>query len=121
MQIKRLIKMMDEENLDKLYYPIGEVASILNVNASLIRFWEKEFPGYIHPRKNRNGKRMFSQKDIAILKEIHFLIKEQRYTLEGAKNLLSTSKKNIDKEIYLTNTLKKLRSLLLEIRDKINK
>ena len=77
-----------EQNLTKLYYTIGEVASMFNVNASLIRFWEKEFQ-IITPKKNRKGNRLFSPKDITNLNKIYHLVKVKGFTLDGAKKILS--------------------------------
>ena len=60
----------------KLFYQIGEVAKELDVNVSLIRFWEKEFD-IIKPKKNKKGNRLFTQKDFDNLKTIYFLVKEK--------------------------------------------
>lgn len=79
------------ENLTKLYYSIGEVADMLEVNASLIRFWEKEFPS-IQPKKNKKGNRLFTPKEIANIEQIYILVKENGYTLEGAKKALKSKK-----------------------------
>lgn len=68
----------------KLYYSIGEVADMFEVNTSLIRFWEKEF-ALIKPGKNKKGNRLFTQKDIQNFEKIYQLVKVQGYTLEGAK------------------------------------
>ena len=76
---------IDEKNLTKLYYSIGEVASMFNVNTSLIRFWEKEFNS-IRPKKNKKGNRLFTSKDIIKVEKVYYLVKIKGYTLEGAKN-----------------------------------
>ena len=68
----------------KLYYPIGEVAHWFNVNTSLIRYWEKEFK-QLQPRKTRKGDRLFRAQDIEFLKQIHFLLREKKYSIDGAK------------------------------------
>jgi DNA-binding transcriptional MerR regulator len=80
--------------LTKLYYSIGEVASLFEVNTSLIRFWEKEFQ-IITPKKNRKGNRLFSTQDIENLNKIYFLVKIKGYTLDGAKNELQKKNKVI--------------------------
>lgn len=69
---------------DKLYYSIGEVADAFGVNASLIRYWEKEFD-IIKPKKNAKGNRKFTPEDIKNLQFIYHLVKERGFTLEGAK------------------------------------
>lgn len=78
---------ISEKQLTKLYYTIGEVAEMFNVNTSLIRFWEKEFT-IIQPKKNKKGNRLFTPKDIINFNKIYHLVKEQGFTLEGAKNAL---------------------------------
>jgi DNA-binding transcriptional MerR regulator len=77
------------QNFNKLYYSIGEVADIFGVNASLIRFWEKEFDA-IKPKKNAKGDRKFTPKDIEMVHRIHDLVKVKGYTLDGAKKALKT-------------------------------
>ena len=73
-----------EKPIEKLYYSIGEVADIFEVNVSLLRFWEKEF-NILKPKKNKKGNRMFTTKDLDNLKIIYHLVKERGYTLEGQK------------------------------------
>jgi DNA-binding transcriptional MerR regulator len=87
--------MIDPKMLTKLYYTIGEVADMFDVNTSLIRFWEKEF-GFIQPKKNKKGNRIFTPKDIVNFNKIYQLVKTNGYTLEGAKRALKTT--NITKE-----------------------
>ena len=70
--------------LTKLYYSIGEVAEMFEVNTSLIRFWEKEFP-QLKPGKNNSGIRKYTKKDVEIFHKIYHLIKEEGFTIEGAK------------------------------------
>jgi DNA-binding transcriptional MerR regulator len=78
-----------EHNLTKLYYSIGEVAEMFDVNTSLIRFWEKEFQA-ITPKKNRKGNRLFTPKDISNINKIYYLVRIKGFTLEGAKNALKS-------------------------------
>lgn len=85
------LKEKQPEDL-KLYYTIGEVSSMLGVNASLIRFWEKEFPA-LNLKKNKKGNRLFTKVDIQHLKEIYHWVKDQGYTLEGARKKMLAEKK----------------------------
>jgi len=96
--------------IEKLYFSIGEVAEMFDVNSSLIRFWEKEFP-QLQPRKNNRGNRVYSKKDIELFRKIHHLVKEKGYTLEGAKNAL---RKKVEPEAgeSLVNRLIHIRSEL---------
>ena len=82
---------------DKRYYSIGELAKAFNVNASLIRFWDKEFD-ILKPKKNAKGNRMFTPEDVSNLKLIFHLVKERGFTLDGAKtHLKEGQKKTLDK------------------------
>lgn len=106
---------MDNE---KLYYKIGEVSEMLDVNPSLIRFWEKEF-STIKPKKNRRGNRVFTAKDIEELKKIYNLVKEQGHTLDGARRILKNNRNPNDKIITIEDKLKELKSFLVEIREEL--
>jgi DNA-binding transcriptional MerR regulator len=83
------------QNFNKLYYSIGEVADIFGVNASLIRFWEKEFDA-INPKKNAKGDRKFTPNDIEMVHRIHDLVKVKGYTLDGAKKALKSKSKQTE-------------------------
>ncbi|NUM51466.1 MAG: MerR family transcriptional regulator [Flavobacteriales bacterium] len=104
---------------DKLYYTIGEVASMYKVKHSLIRFWEKEF-AIIHLHKSSKGNRLFTKKDLEIFEKIYQLVKVQGYTLEGAKKALK-----IKEELPLVSALKstqkeeELKKRLIELRLKL--
>jgi len=102
----------------KLYYSIGEVAEMFNVNASLIRFWEKEFD-IIKPRKNNKGNRLFTVQDIDNLKVIYHLVKERGFTLDGAKNKLKNSKKETIENVELIKSLEKIKNFLLELKEEL--
>ena len=78
---------VSEDELTKLYYTIGEVATMFDVNTSLIRFWDKEFD-IINPKKNKKGNRLFTPKDIKNFNRIYDLVKVQGFTLEGARKAL---------------------------------
>lgn len=107
-----------EKETVKLYYSIGEVAEILNVNASLLRFWEKEFD-VLKPQKNSKGNRIYTQKDLKNLKLIHYLVKERGFTLEGAKKKIKEEFKQLHDKAELISTLKDVKSMLLEIKESL--
>lgn len=88
---------IDIKQLTKLYYTIGEVAEMFNVNTSLIRFWEKEF-SIIQPKKSKKGNRMFTPKDIENFNKIYNLVKTNGYTLEGAKKALKEKNQPVTAE-----------------------
>jgi DNA-binding transcriptional MerR regulator len=99
--------------IEKLYFSIGEVAEMFDVNTSLIRFWEKEFT-QLQPRKNSRGNRVYSKKDLELFKKIHHLVKEKGFTLEGAKNALR-DKPVLDQQEAITDKLLRIRSELQSI------
>lgn len=107
--------MIDLSNSSKLYYSIGEVADMFNVNASLIRFWEKEFDS-IKPRKNKKGNRLFTKEDIQNLQLIYHLVKEKGFTLEGAKNEMKGDTKETQRDVEVIQRLKKIREELLKLK-----
>lgn len=97
---------------DKLYYSIGEVAKAFDVNASLIRFWEKEFE-IIQPKKNAKGNRLFTKDDIQCFKNIYYLVKIKGYTLDGAKQAIG--KKGVVKTKDEINVVKRLENIKDEL------
>ncbi len=102
---------------DKLYYSIGEVAKAFNVNASLIRYWEQEFP-IIKPKKNKKGNRYFTPEDIKNLKIIYHLVKEKGYTLDGARIALTTNSK-ISETITMINRLEFVKAELQKLKESL--
>lgn len=104
--------------MERLYYSIGEVAKMFNVNTSLIRFWEKEFD-IIKPKKNKKGNRLFTQQDVDNFYVIYNLVKERGYTLQGAKEKLRKNKDDIIKNIEIVKSLNKVRNFLIEIKGEL--
>ena len=107
-----------EQENEKLYYPIGEVATLFGVNTSLIRFWEKEFE-VLKPKKNKKGNRLFTREDMANLRLIFHLVKERGYTLEGAKKVLNGKREVVDKQVELRNALTSLRNFLQDLKEQL--
>lgn len=106
-----------EKIIEKKYFSIGEVAEMMDVATSLIRFWESEFD-IIKPKKNRKGNRQFTREDIDNVKLIFHLVKEKGYTLQGAKDLLKNGNDSLNEKIEIIDSLKKVKNFLLEIRSK---
>lgn len=102
---------------DKLYYSIGEVAKAFDVNTSLIRYWEQEFP-IIKPKKNKKGNRYFTPEDISNLQMIYHLVKEKGYTLDGARVALTTNSK-ISETVTLIDRLEFVKAELLKLKDSL--
>jgi len=97
--------------MEKLYYSISEVASMFNVNQSNLRFWEKEFK-QLKPRRNEKGTRFYTNEDIVTIKQIIFLVNEQKLTLEGAKRKMSQKMDLVEKQQELVERLKNIRQEL---------
>jgi DNA-binding transcriptional MerR regulator len=104
------------ETTDKIYFSIGEVAQMLTVTTSLLRFWESEFP-HLRPRKNSKGDRRYTQKEIDALRQVYHLVKDKGYTLQGAKDFLGGNKDKRNQETI--DTLKNIKRFLVELRDRL--
>lgn len=113
--LKKCILSIENNNLTKLYYSIGEVAEMFNVNTSLIRFWEKEFD-ILKPKKNKKGNRLFTKTDIENLQLIYHLVKERGYTLEGAKQKLKDNKNDVVNNHEIIMSLTRVKEFLLELK-----
>jgi DNA-binding transcriptional MerR regulator len=103
----------------KIYYSMGEVAEMFDVNQSLIRHWESKFD-CLKPHKNAKGNRMFTEADVERLKQIYHLVKERGMTLKGAAKVLrQSSQDELKREMELLERLQKVRSLLVEVREEL--
>ena len=99
---------------DKLFYSMGEVAEMFDVNTSLIRHWESQF-SILRPKRNKKGNRLFSPEDVENLKMIYHLVKERGMTLEGAKKALrkAPSESGVDRDAELMERLQRM----VEVRE----
>jgi DNA-binding transcriptional MerR regulator len=104
----------------RVYYTIGEVARMFDVNTSLIRFWEKEFD-IIQPKKNKKGNRLFTQTDVDHFHLIYQLVKKEGFTLQGAKERLKKGVSEEEKEIEIRKTLVNLREFLVDLKRELGK
>ncbi|MGB0391908.1 MAG: MerR family transcriptional regulator [Salibacteraceae bacterium] len=105
--------------VQKMFYPIGEVAKMFEVKTSLIRYWENEFD-IIKPKKNKKGNRLFTQTDIENLKIIYHLVKERGFTLDGAKKKLKENKQDVINEHEIINHLNQVKSFLLDLKKSLD-
>ena len=113
-----LIDIPDDEVLfSKSYYSISAVSEMFKVNQSLIRFWENEFI-ILKPKKNAKGDRLFRPEDVKNLKLIYHLLRERKYTIDGAKEFLKKNK-HADKKFEMIESLKDLKSFLTELKANI--
>ena len=104
-----------EKTIEKSFFSIGEVAKMFNVNASLIRFWEKEFEE-LKPFKNKKGTRYFTKEDIKTFQTIFYLVKEKGFTLQGAKEKLKSDRLAVEKNAEMIRSLMKVKQFLLDIK-----
>ena len=109
--------VIDTQQLTKLYYSIGEVADLLDVNASLLRFWEKEFNLKVSKR-NKKGNRLYSVKEIEEINKIYALVKVQLFTLDGAKKAIKTKDKSLifDTKQTVASKLDNIKTRLLKLK-----
>lgn len=102
----------------KLYYSIGEVAKMFDINESTLRYWESEFP-HLKPKTNSKNVRQYTEKDIEQIKVIYNLVKVRGFKLAAARKMLNENRKNVDKSadilemmIHLRDELKNLKKQL---------
>ncbi len=114
-----LVEVPEESILQqKLYYSISEVAGWFKVNTSLLRFWENEFD-ILQPRKTRKGDRLFRVEDIKNLQLIYFLLRQRKFSIDGAKKYLKNNRKEADTQAQLVQSLTQFKSFLLELKANI--
>ena len=102
-------------NQEKIFYSIKEVADMFDVNQSLLRYWEKEFPS-INPHKTNKGTRQYRKEDIEEIRLIHYLVKEKGMTIPGAKQKLKENRDTVVQTGEIVNSLKEIRKELLELK-----
>ncbi|NBB75242.1 MAG: MerR family transcriptional regulator [Bacteroidetes bacterium] len=109
---------MAEDDIQKLYYSIGEVSDLLDLEPHVLRYWESEF-AVLHPRKNRAGRRVYTEDDIAVVRRIQHLLKEEKYTIAGAQQVFEREgSRPISKQAFREN-LAEIRALLTDLLGKL--
>jgi DNA-binding transcriptional MerR regulator len=103
---------------EKRYYSIGELAKAFDVNASLIRFWDKEFD-ILKPKKNAKGNRMFTPEDVKNLQLIYHLVKERGFTLDGARVHLKEGQKKTMDTFEIIRKLEAIKTQLVNIKNQL--
>jgi DNA-binding transcriptional MerR regulator len=107
-----------DREIEKLYYTMGEVTQLFDVNASQIRYYEREFE-ILQPKKNKKGNRLFSPEDVENLKIIFSLLKDKGFTLQGAKDYLRSNKTEVKENQKVIESLERLKQFLLEVKEKL--
>ena len=107
---------MQDDEITKLYYSIGEVSEMFDVSKSLIRFWESEFD-ILKPHKNSKGDRRFTQKNLDQFKIIYHLVKERGFTLDGAKKEIKNNKDSLIKKNEMLKSLTNIKGFLEKFKE----
>jgi DNA-binding transcriptional MerR regulator len=102
--------------MKKLYYSIGEVAAGLQESVSLVRYWTNYFSRLLSPKRSERGNRFYTEEEVEILRELHYLIKEQGMTLDGAQDQILNNRKQLTHKLKVIETLKSIKRELQEVR-----
>lgn len=105
--------------MEKFYYTIGEVAELLGESTSLVRFWTNSFPSLLKPTRNAKGNRLYKEGEVELLRQIHHLVKDKGFTLDGARAQITASRASVAGTVRAIETLKAIRSQLVEIKENI--
>lgn len=102
---------------EKLYYRIGEVAELLGINTSVLRFWETQF-AQLAPQKTKTGQRLYSHRDLDLVKQIQQLLYKEKLTIAGAKARITPSRKaGTSEQSDLHDLLLRIKQELQELRN----
>ena len=105
---------MPESEMEKLYYSIGEVSDIVGQEPHVLRYWEQEFD-VLSPRKNRAGRRIYTEEDVATVKRIRHLLKDEKNTIAGARQRIQRDGARDE----VRDDLRALRDFLEELRNQL--
>lgn len=112
--------MPKRDSLDKKYYRISEVAEILNLPASTLRFWENEFT-IIKPKRNDKNRRLYTPGDIEVIRLVYYLVKEKGMKLDAAQAEIRRNRTNVSKRIEVIDRLRAIRAELARMKSEIDK
>ena len=107
-----------EHKKGKIYYSMGEVAEMFDVNPSLLRYWEQEFD-ILKPHRNKKGNRLFTPKDVDNLRIIYHLVKERKMKIEVARKYIKDYRKEIDRDAEITEKSMNIRAMLRQIKQEL--
>ncbi len=109
---------MPEREIKKLYYSIGEISALTGLDQHVLRFWESEFD-QLTPKKNRAGRRIYTSEDLETVRTIQYLLKERRYTIEGARQVLAGNGEGEGHRRERRRQFMELRAFLVDLLDKL--
>lgn len=107
------------DSLNKKYYKISEVAAILNIAPSTLRFWEKQFT-VIKPKRNEKGTRFYTPADIEKIRMVYFLVKEKGLKLDAAQEEIKRNHDGVSKKTEAIGRLKEIKLRLQTLLDALN-
>ena len=111
---------MDTNDLNKKFYKISDVAAILGIPATTLRYWEKEFT-FIKPRRNAKNIRFYTPADIETIRKVYYLVKEKGLKLDAAQEQIRRNRANVDKRFEVIERLKEIKNELLELDEALSK
>ena len=111
---------MDTHDLNKKFYKISDVAAILGIPATTLRYWEKEFT-IIKPRRNAKNIRFYTPADIETIRKVYYLVKEKGLKLDAAQEQIRRNRANVDKRFEVIERLKGIKQELLELDEALSK
>lgn len=114
-----IIIFLPMDSLDKKYYKISEVAELLNIPASTLRFWEKNFT-VIKPKRNEHGTRFYTPTDIDKISMIHYLVKERGLKLDAAQEQIRANPQGIERRHQTVARLKEMRAAVQSMLDALS-
>ncbi|MBQ0120531.1 MAG: MerR family transcriptional regulator [Bacteroidales bacterium] len=103
------------QELDKKYYKIGDVAAILGIPMSTLRYWESQFT-IIKPKRNAKNIRFYTPNDIEIIRKVYYLVKEKGLKLDAAQEQIKVNRDGIDKRFEVVVKLKSIKADLQELQ-----
>lgn len=103
---------------ERLFYKIGEISGIAEIESHVLRYWESEF-SFLKPRKNKTGQRVYTRKDLEIVLQIKNLLYKEKYTIAGVKKKFGSS--SLKKNAVSMETIHGVKKKLKEILDTLNK
>lgn len=107
-----------EHKKGKLYYTMGEVAEMFDVNQSLLRYWEQEFD-VLRPRRNKKGNRLFTPKDVDTVRTIYHLLKERDMKIDAARRYMAVNRAEADRDAVIVEKLLSIKAMLAEIKQEL--
>jgi DNA-binding transcriptional MerR regulator len=105
-------------NTEKLFFKIGEVSDVAEIEPHVLRYWESEF-SFLSPRKNKTGQRVYTRKDLELVLQIKNLLYKEKYTIAGVKRKFGTN--SLNKSSVSVQTIHGVKKKLKEILNTLNR